>query len=122
MPTIDISLKDLENLTGKKLPKNEDQLNDTLMLAKTEVENILGDEIKINIEDSNRPDLWCVEGLARELKGALGIETGLKKYQINKSDYEVNVNKRLILVIVIIVDNISFWFVFILIIGDIVIV
>ena len=95
MPTIDISLKDLENLTGKKLPKNEDQLNDTLMLAKTEVENILGDEIKINIEDSNRPDLWCVEGLARELKGALGIETGLKKYQINKSDYEVNVNKRL---------------------------
>ena len=73
MPTLDISLKDLEFITKKKLPRDVDKLNDILMFAKAEVENLSGDGLKLNVEDSNRPDLWCVEGIARELRGALGI-------------------------------------------------
>ncbi|UCD04065.1 MAG: phenylalanine--tRNA ligase subunit beta [Candidatus Woesearchaeota archaeon] len=95
MPTIEINLKDLEKLLGKKLPRDTDKLNEVLQYAKAEVESTQNDAVSLNIEDSNRPDLWCVEGVARELKGALGIEKGLKKYQAKKSNFKVSVDKRL---------------------------
>jgi len=96
MPTIEINLKDLEKLLGKKLPRDTDKLNDVLQYAKAEVDsNILNDTVSINVEDSNRPDLWCVEGVARELRGALGLEKGLKKYTSKKSNFRVTVDKKL---------------------------
>ena len=95
MPTIEISLTDLEKLVGKKLPKDIEKLWEIFEYAKAELENLEGDTVKIAIEDSNRPDLWCIEGIARQIKGALGVETGLKEYSAKKSTYEVFVNKKL---------------------------
>lgn len=90
MPTIEISLRDLEKLAGRRLPRDVDELNDVLQNAKAEVESMLDDEIKINIEDGNRPDLWCAEGVARQIKAA-----GLQEYTSFKSNFKINVDKRL---------------------------
>lgn len=95
MPTIEVSLTDLEKLVGKKLPKDIAKLDELLGYAKAGVDGLDGDTLKISIEDSNRPDLWCAEGVARQLRGALGVETGLKKYSAKKSDFQVFVDKKL---------------------------
>lgn len=67
MPGINISKKDLEVLLKKSISIPE--LEELLRLVKGEVKEVTGDEIKIDLDDTNRPDLFCVEGIARELKG-----------------------------------------------------
>ncbi len=96
MPTINVLFEDLEHLVGRSLPRNAEALSELLASLKGEVESIFGDELSIELKDGNRPDLWCVEGIARELKGSLGIESGLKKYMIKKaSGVEVFVDSRI---------------------------
>jgi len=95
MPTIELSLNDLEKLIGKKLPRDIEKLNEVLQYAKSEVERLEGDNLTVTVEDGNRMDLWCAEGIARELRGALGIERGIAEYDIAKSDFSVTVDKDL---------------------------
>ncbi len=92
MPKIIISKKDLENLIGKKLPSGE-ELEDILMYSKIELDDEEGDSLKIELKDTNRPDMWCVEGVARDLKGKLNIEKGIPKYEIVNTDFEVYIEK-----------------------------
>lgn len=87
MPKVEFHLSDLESLLGMKIP--EDELEDILIYAKAELEHYDGDLVKCEIKDTNRPDLWSVEGIARELKGRLGIKTGLPEYRIFDSKIEV---------------------------------
>jgi len=89
MPTIEFELADLEKLVGKKLH----DLASLLEYAKAELEQVQDGIAKVTIEDSNRPDLWAVEGLARVLKGVLGLEIGLKSYIAEKSNFVVKVDK-----------------------------
>ena len=96
MPTIIVLFNDLQRLVGIQLPQDLDDLNEILSFVKGEVESIDGDELSIEIKDGNRPDLWTVEGLARELRGALRIEDGLKEYAIEAySGVEILVDSRL---------------------------
>ncbi|MEM0360480.1 MAG: phenylalanine--tRNA ligase subunit beta [Candidatus Diapherotrites archaeon] len=94
MPTIEISKKDLESLTGKKIPEQELQ-EKAILFAKSEIENIEGDKLKIDVKDSNRPDLWSVEGIARELRGYYGIEKGLPKFLVKKSGITAKIDPGL---------------------------
>ncbi|MEM2728785.1 MAG: phenylalanine--tRNA ligase subunit beta, partial [Candidatus Bathyarchaeia archaeon] len=82
MPTIEVEREDLENLLGARLPSDAEELNEILSFIKGEVKRLSSDEIQIDIKDSNRADLWCVEGIARALRGILGIEGGLKRYEV----------------------------------------
>jgi len=93
MPTIEFSYKDLCGLLGKKIPIK--QLEEDILFVKGEFEEVDGDRIKIEIADTNRPDLWSVEGIARELKARLGIKTGLPKYTAKKSGLKVYIDKKL---------------------------
>jgi phenylalanyl-tRNA synthetase beta chain len=70
MPKIDVSKGDLESLIGKNF--SEEELESALMFAKGELDEADGDNIKVDIKDTNRPDLWSVEGMAREIKHHLG--------------------------------------------------
>ncbi|MFC2135998.1 phenylalanine--tRNA ligase subunit beta [Bacteroidota bacterium] len=70
MPTIELSKKDLFNLIDKKLSDKE--LDEDMMLVKGEVEFVEGNSIKIEIADTNRPELWSAEGVAREIKTKYG--------------------------------------------------
>lgn len=68
MPTITADLEDLRELVGR--PAGPEELERLLRLAKAELkEHDPGTgEIRIELNDTNRPDLWCVEGIARQIR------------------------------------------------------
>ena len=78
MPTIEISKKDLESLVGKKFTQKE--LEDALMYVKGEIDAIDGDNIKVDVKDTLRPDVWSTEGIAREIRARMGM--GKIKYNV----------------------------------------
>ncbi len=88
MPKIDISKSDLESLLGMDIKESE--LERFFFCAKGEVDGFENDTIKLDVKDSNRPDLWSVEGVVRELKHDMGIKP--REYTFEKSDYIVKVN------------------------------
>jgi phenylalanyl-tRNA synthetase beta chain len=97
MPTIDIEYKELEQLLNVQLNGDMEKLDDILAYVKAEVKGYNKQDQTVNIEfkDTNRPDLWSVEGLARALQGYLGQQKGLKQYCVEKSAVEVFVSKDL---------------------------
>ena len=90
MPTITLSLADLQKLTKAKL--NENQLDQLLAAAKAELENQSDDEIQIHLNDTNQPHLWSAEGLARLFRGLLGKESGIPHLKAKPSNYSVRVD------------------------------
>ena len=97
MPTIDVDYVDFERMLGIELHKDMGKLNEILSFVKGEVK-LFGEEegvISIEIKDTNRPDIWNIEGLARALRGFLGVEKGLRPYAVGKPIVEVHVDRRL---------------------------
>jgi phenylalanyl-tRNA synthetase beta chain len=96
MPTIEVNFTDLESLMRRDLPRSIEELNEIVAYVKGEVKQLLGDDLSIEIKDSNHPDFWSAEGIARALRGFLMIEKGLKNYAVaGSSGVIINVNKRL---------------------------
>lgn len=97
MPTIDLDYNELERLLGVKINGDMEKLDDILSYVKSEVKLYDKTTGMVNIEfkDTNRPDLWSVEGLARGLRGYLGIEKGLRQYTAGEPIIEVNVDNQL---------------------------
>lgn len=92
MPTIEVSHKDMCRLVGRNIPLKTLQEND-ILYAKGEVETVKGDLLKIDIKDTNRPDLWSAEGIAREIKGRYA-SSGLPLYTVKKSSVRVHVDSK----------------------------
>jgi len=90
MPTITLNKKRVLDLVGKKISDKE--LSDKIPYLGTDLETINKDSIIVEIFP-NRPDLLSEEGFARALSSFLGIKSGLRKYLVEKSDYEVIVEK-----------------------------
>jgi len=93
MPTITFSLKDLQNLVGKKLTIEE--VSKLVEYGKGELENYNKeeDEITVDFGDTAMPYLWSVEGVARLTKGILNLQKGIPKIEIKKGDYDLIVDK-----------------------------
>jgi phenylalanyl-tRNA synthetase beta chain len=74
MPTITIYKQDLETLLAGSDREGSavslGQLEEWLMLVKGELKghNQETGELRIELQDSNRPDLWCCEGIARQIR------------------------------------------------------
>jgi len=74
MPTITVFKDDLESLlertNGSPRGMSVTQLEEWLMLVKGELKGHNPDtgELRIELQDSNRPDLWCCEGIARQIR------------------------------------------------------
>lgn len=96
MPTITFSLKDLQNLIGKKLSIEEVQ--ELAHYGKGDFESYdkETDEVKIDFGDTNLPYLWSVEGFARLIKGILGLQRGLPEIKIHKGPYQVIIDKSVV--------------------------
>ncbi len=90
MPTINFSLKDLENLSGIKITK--EKLSKYLEYCKGELEGVSEDEAVISLNDTNLPYLWSVEGISRLIKRVSGKQKGIPKIKINKSNYRIKVD------------------------------
>jgi phenylalanyl-tRNA synthetase beta chain len=71
MPTITVKKKDLETLVGKKLPV--ETLSKYLEWVKGEIKEYSSgtDDLRIELNDTNRPDLWSCEGIARQIRTKL---------------------------------------------------
>lgn len=93
MPTIIFSLKDLQNLVGKKLSVEEVQEFAHYGKGDFESYDEETDEVKIDFGDTNLPYLWSVEGFARLVKGMLGMQKGVPQIKMHKGDYQVIVDK-----------------------------
>ena len=92
MPTITFSLKDLQNLVGKKLAiKDVEQIAE---YCKGECENYNKetDEVTFSLDDTNLPYLWSVEGIARLVRGIYNIESGVPQLKVKKSSYQLIVD------------------------------
>jgi phenylalanyl-tRNA synthetase beta chain len=97
MPTIDVDYADFESMLGMELHRDMERLNEILSYVKGEVKVFDEKEgvMSIEIKDTNRPDIWNIEGLTRALRGFLGIEEGLKPYAVDKPIVEVHVDPKL---------------------------
>ena len=74
MPTISINRDDLRSLLGKQAPSadafSNEWLESRLPLVKGEIKDRDAEtgELRIELQDSNRPDLWSTEGIARQIR------------------------------------------------------
>jgi len=89
MVSIELDKNDLKNLIGKNLP--DEELEEVLFLLKCE-SKIDGNKIECELT-ADRPDMFSVEGIAREIKGFLELETGLKKYDVTDSNFVLKKEK-----------------------------
>lgn len=109
MPNLEVSKKDLERLVGCSYSK--EKLEDDLEYIKGEVDALEGDSLRIDCKETNRPDLWSVEGIAREIKARKGIEKGLVNYKVKKSNVDVFIHQNLLkvrpLIVCAIVKNVK---------------
>ncbi len=97
MPTIDVDCNELERLLGWSWQGNLEKLDWLLAFVKGEV-NLYDEQegvASIEIKDTNRPDLWGVEGLVRVLRSFLSFEKGPRFYEADKPILDVNVAAQL---------------------------
>ncbi len=94
MPNLEISKKGLEKLMGAAY--SQEKLETDLEFIKGEIDSLEGDVLKIDCKETNRPDLWSTEGIAREFKARLGKDKGIRKYSVKKSDVDVFINSNLL--------------------------
>lgn len=77
MPTISINKRDLEQLLARETTPVEpvaiDQIELWLQLVKGELKDQDPEtgELRVELQDSNRPDLWSCEGIARQIRAKL---------------------------------------------------
>ncbi len=67
MPTIEIKISDFETLFGCRVGR--EALETLLLKVKGEVKEFLPEEdyAKLELNDTNRPDLWSLEGIVRQI-------------------------------------------------------
>jgi phenylalanyl-tRNA synthetase beta chain len=92
MPTISIFQHDFESLlagpAGHTVSVSVEQIEEWLMLVKGELKghNPETGELRIELQDSNRPDLWCCEGIARQIR--IKQQGGLTPYSFFRDNAE----------------------------------
>ncbi|MCG3219754.1 MAG: phenylalanine--tRNA ligase subunit beta [Candidatus Heimdallarchaeota archaeon] len=95
MVSIKASYTKMLEFLGKELSMEE--FEELLSFAKTEIDDYVKEEdmLVLDIKTSNRPDLWCVEGMIREIKGILDMEKGIPSYEVKESGFSVKVDSAL---------------------------
>ena len=66
MPKIEVDEESFYRAIGRRIP--EEELGQLLTIAKAELDGREGSILKIELNDTNRPDLWSTAGLARQLR------------------------------------------------------
>ena len=76
------------------MPRDKEDLNEIFAFVKGDVESLEGDAVSIEVKDSNRPDIWAVEGIARALRGYLGVGRTKEIRLAGRSNLKVVIDKR----------------------------
>ena len=103
MPKIEVNEKLFFNLLGKKY--DYDMLEDRLTCGKAELDekpdtSLPEDQrvIKIELNDTNRPDLWSTAGVARQLRVHSGGKASDYSSFMSSKDKEIDCGNRLVTV------------------------
>lgn len=92
MPVINFKYSDLCTMLGEKVPQKT--LVERIPMIGADMHETEGECDEMSVEFfPDRPDLYCVEGLARGMRAFLGLETGMKRYDVGKSDIEVFIDQ-----------------------------
>src|SRR4030065_1424368 len=96
MPTIEVDCAELERFLGFTSQGETNKLDEILAFVKGEVKLFDQNEdvVSIEMKDTNRPDLWGIEGLARALRGFQGLERRPKTDRVGKYIVDVHVDSR----------------------------
>jgi len=97
MVAFKISYDDVVTLLKLDNQPTVEYLDELFSYAKCEIEeyDLADDLLKIDCKTSNRPDLWGVEGLVREVAGILGRESGLPDTSAEPSGYVIEVDPKI---------------------------
>ena len=106
MPKIDVNEENFYALAGRRW-KTKEEFEDALVCAKAELDSGYGEPddehiLKIELNDTNRPDLWGTAGCARQLRmyngGAIPDYSSFFSYpgKVKPARYKVNVEKSVI--------------------------
>lgn len=90
MPILEVEREYLYSLLGIRL--NREELAGILEDTKVNIEGFTDDSVELEIT-SDRLDLLSAEGIARMIKGLIGRETGLPRYQIEHREEELVVDE-----------------------------
>jgi phenylalanyl-tRNA synthetase beta chain len=90
MPVITLYYDDLEELSGI----DKDTVIRRIPMMGCDIERTGDDHIDIEFFP-NRPDLYSTEGVARALRGFLGIETGLREFAVEPSGIKITKDKEI---------------------------
>ena len=92
-----ISYNDVLSLLKLDQNTSIEKLDEIFSYAKCEIEDydLDDDLIKVDCKTSNRPDLWGVEGLVREVKGITGLSEGLPDNTAEPSGYILEVDPNI---------------------------
>jgi len=95
MVSIKASFTKMKEMLGKEVTLEE--LDKLLSFATSEIGDYVKEEdmLIIDIKTANRPDIWCPEGIIREIKGILGEANGIPTYDVKESGYKVIVDPTL---------------------------
>ncbi len=92
MPLINFKYSDLCGLLGEDVP--QETLIDRIPMIGADMHNTEPGCDDMSVEFfPDRPDLYSVEGLARAMRAFLGIEPGMRRYEISDSGTEVVVDQ-----------------------------
>ncbi|MFX0013336.1 MAG: phenylalanine--tRNA ligase subunit beta [Promethearchaeota archaeon] len=98
MVAFKISYFDVIELLNLPDDTSIEELDHLFSFAKSEIEeHDLADEgyIKVDCKTSNRPDIWGVEGLVREITGAIGLQEGLPEISAEPSGFVIEVDPEI---------------------------
>ncbi|MGI6488961.1 MAG: hypothetical protein ACOXZ7_00180 [Sphaerochaeta sp.] len=95
MPKIDTTDTLFYSLLGRTL--TDDELEAILPVAKAELDGHEDGILKIELNDTNRPDLWSAAGVARQIKSYWGVEAPLYDF-FSTSEEEFDSEGRTLLV------------------------
>ncbi|MDY6959747.1 MAG: phenylalanine--tRNA ligase subunit beta, partial [Halobacteriota archaeon] len=88
MPVITLNYRDLERLTGA----SREEILEKIPMIGADIERIEEDYVDIEFFP-DRPDMFSVEGVARSMRGFLGLEGGLCSYPVEESDIRIDVEE-----------------------------
>ncbi len=90
MPHIEINREEFEQLLGKKVENSK--LNEEASYLGVHWNHV--EKEKWDVESyPNRPDLLSVEGLARAYSAFFGVDTGLKSYEMDEGNLEIEIDE-----------------------------
>lgn len=108
MPTITFSKKTFDAALGKKLPL--EKLSEELEQIKVEVGSEKNGLLTVEVT-GDRPDLMSAYGIARALRGRLGIEKGIPKIELHRASLKIIAEKDALkfrpVIVGAVVENVS---------------